>query len=262
MGLSSEEKKSEIRILHRNEFLWQTWVVNAVGELIASFPYLPVSPQKKDIVEAISTYITQVLDGNINTLACEIGVYTTTIRAWQKGKMLPMFELLLRMCYCFRTSPVRFLTEKPMFAHSEKLNSAIWDKTSTKLKKERRKINPEKIRQELETILKNEEPPTPFRDIAKRLGYAESLLYRHCPELCHAISAKYLRYRKNRSMQKKQRLCEEVRLAAIKIHTQGQYPSSYRVGKLIRIPEFMLTPEAAVAWNNIVQELGWKNEEC
>jgi AraC-like DNA-binding protein len=70
-----------------------------------------------------------------------------------------------------------------------------------------RRFEAENLRDALEQVLQSEEyPPPSMREVAQRLNYDQSHLRRHLPDLCRAISARYLAYQR----EQRQRRLEEM----------------------------------------------------
>ena len=64
------------------------------------------------------------------------------------------------------------------------------------------------------------------------------VLIRKFPELCIAISQKYLEYKKELSLNKIDRYCCEVEVIANNLHSQGIYPSEITVSKFLDKPGY------------------------
>lgn len=118
----------------------------------------------------------------------------------------------------------------------------------------------------LEAILQNpEDIPPSMKEVAQRLGYDNTtLLRRHLPELCSAISVlcsaisvQYRNYQKVKSAERLQRLRGEVRKIVLEIHDQGNYPSNRRVRGLLSCPRVLQEPEVRAVWYETLRELGW-----
>jgi hypothetical protein len=101
-------------------------------------------------------------------------------------------------------------------------------------------------------------PPQPMSTIARKLGYDHSFLCKYFPDLCRAISARFEAYRTTQCDEKKQGIISEVRRAALKVHSEGLYPSQVRVRNLLTRPGAIRIPEALEAWRAILKELGWE----
>jgi AraC-like DNA-binding protein len=112
------------------------------------------------------------------------------------------------------------------------------------------------IQQRLEEILTQEEQPPPsMRTVAKRLNYSPRELREHFPELNRAIANRRKEYYKLRREQRLLLLKEEMRQVILKIHAQGLYPSSRRVGRLMRTPAIMRDRAVAKFWREMLEEL-------
>ena len=115
------------------------------------------------------------------------------------------------------------------------------------------------MRRTLEEVLAGDESPPPsMREIARRLGVHHSFLLQQLPELCRAISARYLAYRQEKGATKRRGLCDEVRQAVYEVHGWGLYPSASRVAALISQPGFIRDHEARAAWQEALRDLGWR----
>jgi AcrR family transcriptional regulator len=109
----------------------------------------------------------------------------------------------------------------------------------------------------LEAIMVNDEnPPPSMREVARRLGYSVQVFNRHFPEMCRAISERYMAYRRRRRDETKRQICDEVRSAVLRLHAQGEYPSQRKVRNLLRKPHDMLRKEVHKVWRETLRELG------
>ena len=72
-----------------------------------------------------------------------------------------------------------------------------------------------------------------MEEVATRLGYNGRTIFRHFPDLCCAISAKYRSYGKECHAEKIQKSCREVKQIVLKLHNQGEYPSETRVSEIM-----------------------------
>lgn len=112
----------------------------------------------------------------------------------------------------------------------------------------------------MEAVLESQEyPPPPLHEVAKRLGISIPALNRHCPELCNAIAARRVSYRKECQMKRVQKLRQEVRQVAFKLNAEGIEPTASRVSVHMTKPAAILQKEAVAAVLEVRRELGWKN---
>lgn len=236
---------------------WQLWIEKTMGELLASSPRLPVPPARSRIVAQLTAYLERDLDGKKMELARRLSRTPTSIRDWLAGKQLPHLGNLLRICLLFETTPLRFLTEpveeriKP--ASLRDLRGIGEERTRRKT----RRFDVARIRLVLEEAML-EEPAPPMCQVAKRLGYGASQVYKHLPEQCRAISRRYGASRVSKQQIRLQRDREELCQAMRALHEQGIYPGQTRLQKILSKPGFFRDARMRAAWEEVLQELGWK----
>lgn len=259
--LYSGQSANDAAHLHSADAEWQQWVAEQVAELITSTSQSQLSLQENRFAEAVATYLDEVVGNNISAAARQLQVSRRTIRDWKNGKQKPQLSSLLRFCYICNISPLRLFIEKgpeTEFCSSGQITSAA---SSQKAKKHYRVFHLERFKRALEAELQSDEyPPLPMSRVAKKLGYDHSFLYKHLPELCRAISARFEKYRAERSEEKKCLLIREVRQATLEIHSRGIYPSQLQVRNLLAKPGSIRIPEALATWHATLKELGWEKE--
>jgi transcriptional regulator with XRE-family HTH domain len=235
------------------------WIEQAVGELLVAAPDLPCSPSREQLVRAIDASVDRIAGGNRRAWARTLGLRMETVACWAGGRTIPSLGLLLRVCSALGTTPLRFLrgdvggpdrpTARPLSVPG--------------VPRRPRWARPEPHRQAmrcaLEAILAGEEEPPPsLREVAQRLGETTAYLRRHLPDLCRAISERHLREQMRQGSQSRERLRDEIRQAAYRVHAQGRYPSTHRVAQLLNQPVAIRSKPARAAWREVVQELGWQ----
>ena len=94
-----------------------------------------------------------------------------------------------------------------------------------------------------------------MRTVAKRLNHSPRELREHFPELNRAICGRRKDYYKVHHEKKILQLKDEIRQATLKIHSQGLYPSSRRVGSLLSDPAAMRDPAISKIRHEILEEL-------
>jgi hypothetical protein len=241
-----------------DELRWQTWVVDSVGELLAAAPGLAAPPRKERIAQAIAACVEQGMVRGLATVSCELGLHRDRVRYWLKRGGVPQLDLLLRLCHRFGISPLHFLTEEPLIVDRAKMNTPMRKEPTRIHRTPPRPLDVEQVRLALEAVLMSDEhPPPAMRQIAKRLGRHHATLIQHFPELCHSISARYKAYGVARGLEKRQRLCDEVRQAVLTVDAKAVYPSAAQVAKLLRTPGAIRHPDAQATWHEMLRELGW-----
>jgi transcriptional regulator with XRE-family HTH domain len=239
------------------EELWNRWVAMAVGELLAAAPNLLSTPCRDTIAASMKA----VVNGNQLALARHLQMTQATIWQWLEGVRIPQLRMLLRMCYCLHISPLAFLTGKAeaiCVTPGAPLHSTI---PSSKRSQRRpyTRFDVERMRSALEAVVSStEEPPPPMSEVARSLSSDQSILRRYFPELCRAISKRYLDDKTKKRGERIQSLHEEVRQAALTLLAQGCYPGNRQVAKLLRKPTSFMEFEVRMAWHQVVQELGVK----
>lgn len=95
------------------------------------------------------------------------------------------------------------------------------------------------------------------RQMAMRLGlHKMPILYLLFPELCHEIAARHKAYQLKKREEAWKKLREDVRRAAIALHSQNIQPSRKRVRKFLRL-RCVLSDPGRIALREIKRELGY-----
>ncbi len=235
------------------ELRWHQWVEIAVGELVAAAPTLTTSPHR----DCIAASVKKVMNGNQLALARRLQITQTSVWQWLEGVRIPQLKTLLQVCFRLGISPVSFLTgaieEISTPSHLEDHRSPQPRKRPYK------RFDVEGIQQTLEAVLHStEEPPPSMSEVTRRLGYDQALFRKYFPEVCRAISKKYLDYLAKKRHERIQKLCEEVHQATLTLHAQGCYPGNRQVAKLLSKPTSFMEPEVQLTWRQTVRELGVK----
>jgi transcriptional regulator with XRE-family HTH domain len=217
---------------------WLIWVANSIGELIAAAPELNTLPGRSQIIQSLKTYVNITTGGNIAEFARRVHLPRNSVWLWYEGKNQPQLETLLRICYCLNISLLEFLMEKTIESDQLIMRSPVLRPAT--LRSEAKKISLKQLEQKLETILLNDEFPSPsMEEVSRRLEYDRRTIFRHFPKLCNSISAKYLNCKKAAQLSAVDQCCEEVRQAVVKLHRKGLVPSEGRVAELLSKPGYL-----------------------
>lgn len=95
----------------------------------------------------------------------------------------------------------------------------------------------------LRAILR-EEPPVPLRAAATRLGRNPAYLGSRFPDVCQAISKRYLLFKRKRSLENKKEAVKRLRAMALNLDSAGVYPSLKRIKAVLRTPVRLTYEEA------------------
>lgn len=249
--------KTSTTSVSEEEGIWNRWVAMAVGELLAAAPKLLSTPCRDNIAASMKS----VVNGNQLALARHLQMTQATIWQWLEGVRIPQLWMLLRMCYCLQISPLAFLTGKAE-AICATAGTPLHSTLPSSKRSQRRpytRFDVERMRSALEAVLSStEEPPPPMSEVARSLSSDQSILRRYFPELCRAISKRYLDDKTKKRGERIQSLHEEVRQAALILLAQGCYPGNRQVAKLLRKPTSFMEFEVRMAWHQVVRELGVK----
>jgi transcriptional regulator with XRE-family HTH domain len=260
LGRAEEDRSGDE--LTDEELQAQRWVGEALGELLAGAPRLSTAPTRARLARVVAVYVEEMAGGNVTRFARELGMNMHTVAQWHWGVTVPSLALLLQACYRLGTTPWRLLTtdlDRLPDAERPPRPLAHLVDAPPRPRPLRRAFDIAEMRSALEVVLaRQEEPPPPMRQVAKRLGQGHAELIHHLPELCHAISARYLADRQRRGAERKRERCAEIRQAAMQLHQQGIYPSAYRIAALISQPGFIRDPVAIAERKEVLRELGWQ----
>ncbi len=112
---------------------------------------------------------------------------STVPRDWRTGHALPQLNLLVRVCYRLSVSLI------DVYLNNLTINNPVVLKelpSCQQHSKTNRSFDSMKVRDSLQTTLSSEQPLS-LRQVAAELGYDPADLYRHFPDLCRQISARY-----------------------------------------------------------------------
>jgi transcriptional regulator with XRE-family HTH domain len=228
-----------------DQWHWQFWVTEMIGELLAHNTKLTTIPHLKNIPDLVTASCEQIADGNIQNLESQIRLSRRTLNAWRSGRQIPQLESLLRLCYCCGISLYSLFTLPPGTSYSQKLDTRSLPDIPNPNGNRRHRIPMDRIRirQRLESILAQEEQQPPsMRTVAKRLNYSPRELREHFPELNRAISNRRKEYYKQQREQRLLHLKEEIRQVMFNLHSKGLYPSLRRIRSLLSAPAVMRDP--------------------
>jgi AraC-like DNA-binding protein/ribosomal protein S27E len=102
-------------------------------------------------------------------------------------------------------------------------------------------------------------PPPTTTEILAGLPCTYKFAYKHCADLCHALSARHLAYRRFKKQKGIQARQAEVHRVVQEIHAEGLYPSRNLVDQRLSKYSMMLHPEAREAYRQTLRDLGYQN---
>ncbi len=228
----------------------QVWAARCVGELLAA-PDLDHPPTREDMARAIAGVAHTLGYGSSVALTQALGVSYQTVRYWRAGTRQPSLGALLRLCTAVGTTPLALLTGK---ARPEGIVSRT---PRPQRPGHNRRFETEGVRAALEGVLAAEEDPPPAMAlVARRLGYYHTDLQPRFPDLCRAISGRYLAHRRQQGERRRDERCDAIRQATIAVHAHGLYPSEERVMAATQPRVDFRSPGVHEAWRAALSCLG------
>lgn len=238
------------------ELACQTGVVDAVGAMIAAAPRLPTPPRRETVVQAITALVDQVGAGKLAALARRVSLPKDMVWRWHRGRAVPRLDSLLRLCLALGTTPPCLLTGEGDIVGRNRITSAPETLGQAQPPPPRKSLDAQRVRRALARVVdRRESPPPCMREVARRLGSESANLYHRYPQLCKAISARFQRYRRTRSLQRKLQFREKVRQATCDLHEQGKYPSQDRVEGALVLKAALRLPALKAAWREALRDL-------
>ncbi len=252
LGVSSPGSVSKLP--DEDKLEWQNWVTNALGGLISNAPSLSCLPKRENISIAINHYVDYLTDGNASAFAREMGLSLRTVRDLQNGTQIPTISTLLLIGGRLGLSLNCFTMGEITEVGREQAISMPQDGLEHNSTIRYRVLDLPKLRNYLEAVIQNEaQPPPPMEQVAKQLGYDQSHIRKHFPDLCASISAQHLKYiRKKREIRQQEGVKEIYRIVN-RMKDQGQHPSCDNVKTFLK-PGSMREPMFIAAWRRAVRD--------
>ena len=178
---------------------------------------------------------------------------------WYAGKALPPLYVLTQICYCLKISVLNFLTPEVIAIGNGKIINLPQSQPPGTSRKPCKLLDLKKMRQALEAVLEcDESPPPSMKEVAKRLEYDIERLRRHFPDLCRAISVRYINGKRACYNKKIEQLSLQVGRIAFELDAQGIYPSSTHVSLHLTQPGCIRNKDVRVALHQVRRDLGWE----
>ena len=198
-----------------SEFIWQQWVTDALGTVVAQLPQVSDGPKRERIQLVVSHAVEQLADGNIAAFARLLGLPRNTVENWCQGKRIPEMDMLLRLCYRLNLSLCDVL-----FQEGETLHMSLKDPMPPALfaSRKRTPIDKERIFHLLEQVAsKAGNPPPSLKEVGQRLGYESTTLYKINRTACHAVASRYTAYLRELREKRLQGYREEIKQIALQL---------------------------------------------
>jgi len=238
------------------DLCWEHWVTEQLEMLLALAPTVAAPPSHTRIQDVLMHFSRQFHQGSLKACARLLGFPWGTFAGWICDQQFPLLENLLLLCSALGVSLQACLFDEVTtlsFRPSGEMLKPLANKTQPAARHSWESLQ---TRQRLEAILKNdEEPPPSLREVARRFGAPPGSLRDSHPDLCRAISARYLTFRQERGRVIMQQRCEEVRQAAYQLAEQGKRPTGKNLGKVLAKPGVLRSPHIRKAWKAMLREM-------
>ncbi len=252
MAISAQNEGDEATLI------WQQWVTEQLGNLLALAPTVVVPPPRTRIHEVLRHALQQMgpeRPGRHKEFARSLGVVRGTYSTWLSKQDIPQLETLLSMCARWKISLYECLFENVM---ALTLHSDLGISGPSKYKYQRSvrgSWGTPQVQDALEAILTDDEfPPPSLGAVARRLGCYPASLRQHHREVCNALMERYQIYLQTKKQTDLQQYCEEVKQAARHIASQGKRPNSHQLAKVLKKPGILRAPEIREVWQEVLRE--------
>ncbi len=240
---------------------WECRVAENFGELVSAAPGLTHPPGKDRIAHAL-----EALTGctGAGRMAGVLGVDYMASWAWSTGKMRPLIACLLPICARFGVSLMAFYTDAALQPGApDGVIPQATDRAGTPRAKPVRRGSRHRQRAllkragaYLQSIVTEEPvPPPSLCEICRRTGHDKPVLYRHYPDLCRAITARWKEWNRGRGSDRRERLAREIREVALRLHAEGIVPTTLTVARSLALPGAIRDPVARSTLREIRKQL-------
>jgi hypothetical protein len=243
------------------EHVWQQWVTEQIGALVALSPRISVSPSKKHVAETLTFLLQQIFGGRSAALAHTLKLPRPIVNHWFHGRF-PQIDMLLHMCYVLGLSLDAFLLQDATMLHP-----CVREVHEHLLNGKRVKIGniiqeSQNMQHALEDILAgNTYPPPSLAKVAMQLGHDVHVLSRWHPALCQAICIRHKEYTQQRTAARMQKHREELREAALKLHAKGLSLTRGRISRLLPQPGILRNPQLRQLLAEVSREVEQEKRE-
>ena len=233
---------------------WQEWIWVALKELQAASLAAGMLLWEP-FFRQMTIYLKE--QKGYSKLAQVTGIDRTNLYRWvdDQDTYTPTLETILKFCYVCNVTPLQVMN-----GQLDSLQQTI--ERGTELhpplpRRQNRRVDRERCRTALQTILDGREEALGVYQVAERLGYAACQLRYHFPEECKLVAQHAKDSRKQRKEHYLAQVREQVQQAVISVHAQGIYPSQRKL-RVFLPGGFMRMPEAREAWRAALLELGFE----
>ncbi|KNB74195.1 TniQ family protein [Brevibacillus reuszeri] len=255
LGTSSHTRsKYHKHVVINDEHLQKT---KLLGELISYGPYFLARTGKYDFNSGINGLINNISHGSVSTFARLAGLPKVTVWDWYRGKNKASLDGLLKICLTLGITLIQLIKEEHMEVFIDKPKQLYTFKMNRRLS---RPFDQDTVRIQLEEILSSSNTYS-MLSVSRKIKYDRRQLYKHFPELCRKISAKYKVLIKQRKHLRFRLVKGQIRQATVLCLQLGINPSSRNVERVIFKPAILKERAVRQAWYQTLKDLGIRSRE-
>lgn len=257
--LGSETNFQDARSDYGEELNRNVSLSNLTGNLLENSLKLKGVSHLNNIPILIDAYLEQVTHGNKHEMEDNIQVARRTFTAWQCGRSMPTFPLLLRLAYCSGVSLLDLITLPPeIFKSSVEIKARFLPESLPKLRKPAKPTRYDlvKMQKDLEDILVSEKVPPPSLIAVGRMWSCDAdNIRKHFPDLTKAIVKKHRDWLQKQTKEKYKKMRKRIVKAIREIDSKNIYPSYHKVVARLE-PKFSLDRRVfSLYWHEGIAEL-------
>jgi hypothetical protein len=254
LGMTSGMSSTSESDLKEVEVMWQQWVIDNIGNLLALSPMIEFPPARKQVHDKLALAVRQVSKGNAASFARSLGVNKTRVKGWLTQKRLLDIEALLHVCYFLGCSLREFVLEDALTYQLREVNRFPLE---TLRKSTSVPTNRASVWEILEkTLTAEEDPPPSVKEMARRLNCNIRVLYECHPTACNGIATRYKEYIRRQAKERVQLHRDEIRRVSLTLRTAGVPISYSNVYRDLSRPVRITWKEFSDHLNEIRRELG------
>lgn len=240
------------------EVIWQQWVTDALGAVVAHLPSALGSPRRERIRLVVNHAAERLTGGNIATFARLLDLPRNTVENWCQGKCIPEMDMLLQLCYRLKCS-----VDEVLFQEAETLQPHLQDPTPEARFQSRKRtaIDKERIFRLLEEAAESaEDPPPSLQEVGQRLGYQPTTLYKINRPACHVIAERFTAYRCQLREKRLQGYREEIKQIALLLQAERVALTRKHIARYLAQPAILRDPNVRVLLHEMCHDVETRND--
>lgn len=198
-------------------------------------------------LDFINNIFLQYFSNDISLFSRITTIPKSTLRGWVNSINIPTLEGILKICFALN---IRFsnLGDNSIQIRENVFSEIMTFKTEHSARKS---INFKQTELELQGILKNEIPISMI-SAAKLIGRDKRVLYYNFPDLCKAISKRYLNYKQTVANNRIEFIQTEIEITFFELLSENIYPSRAAIEKRINKPGLLREPKIKSFWQSLI----------